>query len=73
MLIIAFIVLIIVGLYTGELGKKGAIIYFCLASVSVGSVVYFDLHQAVWLLSLGLIDVFLVIHVFKGDIAIRRI
>jgi len=71
-LIVAFVVLLIAGLYTGEISKKSALIYFVSATASVGFIVCLSWHQALWWLCIGLLDAILVIHVFKGDIAIRK-
>ena len=71
-LLIAFIVLLIAGLYTGEMSKKAACVYFSLAFVSVSFVDYLAWHHAVWWLIIGLLDAIMVIHVFKGDIVLRK-
>ena len=71
-LLIAFIVLLIAGLYTGEMSKKSACVYFLLFFASVGCVSYLGWHLAVWWLIIGLLDAIMVIHVFKGNIALRK-
>jgi len=71
-LLIAFIVLLIAGLYTGEMSKKAACVYFSQAFTSVGLISYLNWNPAVWWLIVGFLDAIMVIHVFKGDIVLRR-
>ena len=72
LLIIAFIIFVIVGLYTDELNGKAAIVYIALVMLGCFIVFFMDWNIAVWFVMLGFIDAILLIHVFKGDLVIKR-
>ncbi len=72
LLLFAFIILILAGLYTAELSWRAAGLYISMVLVALGLIGFMGWNKAVWWLFIGFIDAILVIHVFKENIAIRR-
>ena len=69
--LVAMIVLLILGLYLGEL--RGSHVVLCLAIAVGGVFVFYQLRWPflAYTAVLGLIDVILILVIFKGDIRIR--
>jgi len=72
LLILAFIILIVAGLYTAEVSRKATTIYVALVTLSFFLVAFMQWNLAVWFSTVGFIDAILLLHIFKGDITIRR-
>ena len=69
---ITFIVLLFAGLWLGELPPRTAGYYIITALVS-GCIIFFAKWDiALWLSFIAFLDAILVVHIFKGDIQIRR-
>ena len=70
-IIVIFFVLMVIGLLMGELSWRGVGICLLLAVGAMAVCAAFNLDVAIFMVVLGLIDVSLVLVIFKGDLQIR--
>ena len=69
---IVFIILLIAGSYLSELTFKTICIYLTLALIAAAIVYLMKWDPVIWFAVTAFLDAILVIHIFKGDINIRR-
>ena len=68
----AFIILLVAGLYLSELSWKVVGIYLIIAALAFTLITLMKWNLVIWITFLGFIDAILVLHIFKGNITIRR-
>ena len=65
-----FVVLLGVGLWLGEIGWKAVGVHLLLAGASVGMIVLFNWPLMLLCVVLALLDILLILMIFKSDIPI---
>lgn len=70
--LITFIILLFAGFILSELSVKTICIYITLSLIAAAIFYLLKWDPAIWTAFNAVLDAILVIHIFKGDISIRR-
>lgn len=69
--LVAFVVLLIIGLFKQELSWGQVGLFIVIAVGGLFGLRFFDVHVAAYAAVFGLLDVVLILMIFKGDISLR--